>query len=299
MAVCAFLQNYLTDVALPKRRAGAYVGTQVISLGLAMVVLFGMFGRGVFMLPVEMAVGLAVGGAINVLGMMLYFKALRNGETMEVTVFGQSSPLIALALGVVILGERVSVMQGLAFALIMGAALLLVFATKSKKGRAVNLKVAGVAFLSAFFWVLSDVIFVWFAGDGGMNFDYFGQTFFYYELGGFVAILVALACMPSWRKALRAAFLGRGNVKNATVMLLDNGIFTVAEFLFKFGLMAAPAVALMSVVAHVSQLGITFVLGVFLMRFFPSFAREKYSRKVVMHHLVAGVMVGVGIVLLG
>ena len=299
LSVSAFLQNYLTDVALPKKRAGAYVVTQLLSYGVSMLVLFAVFGRGVFILPFPVALGLLMAGAINVLGTILYFKALRSGETVEVTIFGESAPLIALALGVMFLGETVTEMQGLAFVLIMGAALILIFATKNKRSGKLNLRTAGLAFASAFFWVLSDIVFVKFAGDNVRNFQNFGQTFFYFQMGAFLITAILAMCLPSWQQAIKQAFFKKGKAKNLVIAFLDNGFFTAAEFLFKFGLLAAPAVALMSVVSHVSQLGITFVLGMFLSRFMPMFGREKYNKKLILQHLAAALLVVTGIILIG
>lgn len=298
-SVSAFLQNYLTDTAFSKKHAGAYLVTQLLSFGVAMLVLLAIFGRGVFMLPLPMAGGLVLAGAINVIGTALYFKALKSGETLEVTIFGQSAPLIALALGAVFLGETVTTMQGLAFVLIMGAALILIFSTKNKKMGKLNLLTAGLAFASAFFWVVSDVVFVGMTGDGGENFQHFGQSFFYFEMGAFVATLVAVICAPSWRREVKRAFFGPKKGKNVAATVLDNGFFTAGEFLFKLGLMAAPAVALMTVTSHVAQLGIMFVLSIFLAKFFPRFAREKFDKKLVMQHLVAVILVVTGIILLG
>jgi uncharacterized PurR-regulated membrane protein YhhQ (DUF165 family) len=105
--------------------------------------------------------------------------------------------------------------------------------------------------------------------------------------------------MPSWRRAIKNAFWGRSKAKNVVASVVDNGFFTAGEFLFKMGLMAAPAVALMSVVGNVSQLGITFGIGIFLMKFFPRFSGEKYSRRIILHHLVAVLLVATGIILLG
>lgn len=298
-AVSAFLKNYLTDNALPKKHSGAYLVTQLLSFGLAMLVLYAMWGRAVFMIPLPMAVGLAVAGAVDIIGMVFYYRALRNGETMEVTVFGQSAPLIALALGVIFLGETVTATQALAFVLIMGAALVLIFGAKSKKSRNLNLMTAGLAFVSAFFWVLADVLFVGNAGDSVGSLQHFGQSFFFFEMGAFLATLIVTICTPSWRKAIKKAFFGRKNAKNLMIALVDNGVFTGAEFLFKMGLMVAPAVALMSVTSSVVQLGITFVLGIFLAKVFPRFVKEKYSKRLILQHLVAAILVVTGIILLG
>jgi drug/metabolite transporter (DMT)-like permease len=246
-----------------------------------------------------LALGLVFAGMVNVVGIAFYLKSLRSGDAVEVTIFGESAPLIALALGVVFLGEDVTATQGLAFTLIMGAAVIMVLSTKRKRGGRLNLATAGLAFVGTFFWVVSDILYVGWAGNGISNFTYFGQTFFYFEMGAFMASLLALVCVPSWRRTVRVAFFGESKGRNLAAMVLDNGIYTLGEFCFKIGLLMAPVVALMSVVSHVAQLGIVFVLGIFLARFFPRISGERYSKKLLMQHLVAVALVVTGIIVLG
>lgn len=298
-AISAFLKNYLTDNALPKKKAGAYLITQLLSFGLAMLVLYAMLGRGIFMAPLGKVIGLTLAGMVDVLGMVFYYKALGKGETMEVTIFGQSAPLIALALGVVFLGETVTATQGLAFVLIMSAAGILIFGAKNKKSRDVNIATAGLAFVSAIFWVGADVIFVGAGGENASSLQNFGQNFFFFEMGALLATLIVTVSMPSWRRAVKNAFFGEKKGKNLIAAAVDTGFFTAAEFLFKIGLTMAPAVALISVVAHVAQLGVTFILGIFLSRAFPRVVKEKYDKRLILQHFVAAILVVTGVIMLG
>jgi len=131
----SYLENYLTDIALPKKRAGALILGRMPSFVMTMLILLAIFGRAVFILPFYNACGLILAGAINVVGSIYYFKALQTGDAADVNIFGQLSPLISLGLGVAILGENVTAMQGIGLAIIMAAILIIVFGSTSKKER--------------------------------------------------------------------------------------------------------------------------------------------------------------------
>ncbi len=298
-ALGRFLENHLIDKALPKKSAEAYIGMQAFSFAFAILILVAVFGRAVVMLPLPVALGLCGAGVLNVVGSIIYMRALRLGDTVEVTIFEESSPLIALALGALILGETITVNQALAFVLIMAAATVLVVGNKARKAEKLKLKTAAVSFLSAFVWVLSDVLFVWVLGDRISDVTLFGQSFFYFELGSLLATVLCLVFSSSWRKALRRGFFGRKKAKELFAAMVDNVLYTAAEFFYKLGLLAAPAVALVSVVAQVGQLAIVVPLGIFLAKVFPKFSYELHSKRLIVQHLVAAVLVATGIILIG
>ena len=298
-ALGSFIENHLIDKALPKKSAEAYIGMQGFSFLFAIIILIATFGRAVVMLPLPVVIGLCLAGALNVTGAIIYMRALRLGETVEVTIFEESSPLIALALGAVILGESITVNQALAFILIMAAAVVLVLGNKAKKTEKMKLKTAVITFLAAFVWVLSDIMFVGVLGDRISDVVLFGQSFFYFELGSLVTTILCLIFAKSWRKALKQGFLTKRRKKELFAAMVDNVIYTAAEFFYKLGLLAAPAVALVSVVAQVGQLAIVIILGIFLAKVFPKLSHELNSRKLIVQHLVAALLVATGVILIG
>ncbi len=66
--VGGYIQNYLTDTALPKKRAGSLTVMHIISFALSLIFLFAIFGRAVMMIPLEHALGLMLAGSINIIG---------------------------------------------------------------------------------------------------------------------------------------------------------------------------------------------------------------------------------------
>ena len=298
----SYLQNYLTDIALPKKRAGALILGRLPSFIAAMLLLFAIFGRAVFILPFGNACGLILAGAINVIGSIYYFKALQTGDTADVNIFGQLSPLISLGLGVLILGENITAMQGIGLAIIMAAILVIVFGSTSKKERqAPNLTVARLTITSAFFSILSDVVYALAVKDFTADLTLLGRGFFFFEIGSVLMVMMCLICRHSWRKAFRTTFFtGKNHTRNMAALIGDNITFTLGEFLYKYGLLVVPVIAMMTAVSKVSGLFISFfVFTLFLGRIFPKFIHGKrITRKLLSRYLIAAVLIVVGIIVM-
>ena len=68
-----YIQNYLTDVALPKKRAGSLAVMHALSFFISLIALILIFGRAIFMVPLSDALGLMLAGAINIIGAVFYY----------------------------------------------------------------------------------------------------------------------------------------------------------------------------------------------------------------------------------
>ncbi len=298
----SYLENYLTDIALPKKRAGALILGRIPSFVLTMLILFAVFGRAVFILPFGNALGLVLAGAINVVGSIYYFKALQTGDAADVNIFGQLGPLISLGLGVAILGESITAMQGIGLAIIMAAILIIVFGSTSKKERSSpNLTVARLTITSSFFSILSDVVYAYFVKDFTADVTLLGRGLFFFEIGSALMVIMLIICRQSWRKAFRTTFItGKNHTRNAAALIGDNLSFTAAEFLYKYGLLVVPVIAMMTAVSKVSGLFISFfIFTLFLGRIFPKFIHGKrITRKILSQYLIAAIFIVVGIVVM-
>lgn len=298
----SYLENYLADTALPNKRAGALILGRLPSFVITMLLLFAIFGRVVFVLPFANAAGLVLAGAINVIGSVYYFRALQAGDTADVNIFGQLSPLISLGLGVLILGESITAMQGIGLAIIMAAILIVVFGGTSKKERqAPNLSVAKLTIISAFFSILSDVVYAFFVKDFTADTILFGQGLFFFEIGSALMVILLAICFKTWRKAIRTTFFrSKNHNRNMAALIGDNIAFTAGEFLYKYGLLVVPVIAMMTAVSKVASLFISFfVFTLFLGKIFPKFIHGKrITRKMLGQYLIAAVLIVVGIVVM-
>ena len=234
---------------------------------------------------------LLVGGLINAIGGIPYYSALKKDDTTEVTLLGQMSPILALIMGVVFLGQMLTLGQGLAFVLITAAMLVLVFGA-GKKMMKVELTTGALMLAACLFWVLSDVLFV--SQAEGID---FWAGFFWLIAGNTLGNVVMAIVMKSWRQDFRK-FWRRERGKKILAMVASNGLWWIAEVAWRMGMLLMP-VAIMSVMGNVMQLVLTFILGVILTMIWPKFGREKLRKKVILRHAVATVLIVVGVVIIG
>lgn len=298
----SYLENYLTDIALPKKRAGALILGRLPSYVITMLILFAIFGRAVFILPFGNACGLILAGAINVIASSYYFKALQTGDAADVNIFTQLSPVISLGLGVLILGEIVNAMQGIGLAIIMVAILLIVFGTTSKKERSSpNLHVARLTITYAFFSILSDVVLVYFIQGFSADMMLFARSLFFFSIGSALMVFMIAICRHSWRKAFFSTFFkSKNHSRNMAALIGDNISWTIAEFIYKYGLLTIPVIAMMTAVSKVSSLFISFfIFTLFLGHIFPKFVHGKrITARILSRYLIAAVLIVVGIIVM-
>lgn len=301
-SISGVLQNYIVDMAMPKKRAGSFLATHIITFVMGMLVVLAIFGRSVFMLPLANAFGLMLAGAINTVASAFYYKSLQSGDTVDVSIYNQVGPILSLVLGFLILGQDITLNQGISFILIMIAALFIVFSgvdKKSRKGKAPDVKTACLTLTYTVFSAVSDIVFVYYL-QGTKDYTLFAQSFFYFELGSCLATVMALILFESWREALKRAFKTSKNHRiNNLAMWADNIVSTIAELFQKLGLIIAPIVALFTVVSRIANLVMGFVLALVLGRAFPKFIHaKKMTQKVIYSYIFAGVLIMAGIVLM-
>jgi drug/metabolite transporter (DMT)-like permease len=290
-ALSGFIDNYLVDAHVKKLHAKCmspiYMALEIIACAAILIITRGS------VLEVS-AGGIAIffgAAAFNSLASLPYYAALKRGETTEVSLLSQAAPIIALVLGVALLGESIGAEQLAAFFLIIGSAVFLVLGSGSKH---IKLKMisGGYVLLACLFWVLSDIVFVLQARESA-----FITSFFWLLLGGLAANAVQFAIMKSWRRDFKT-FISRNRAKKVAIITVNELVWGVGEVAWRFGVVMLP-VAIVSVTGNVSQLIITFVLGILLSSFFPRFGREKLTKKIVVNHALATVTIGVALVILG
>lgn len=297
----SYIQNYLVDTALPKKRAGALIIMHLPQMLLSILLLFAAFGRTVFFLPLGNALGLILAGAINVVGSIYYYRALQSGDTADVNIFGQISPILSLFFGIIILSESITIEQGIGFALIMLAICVVVFGGLKKRERKhVDFRVAALTITSAFFSVLSDVVYACFVKGFTADIKLFAQGFFFFQLGSALTVTVIMICFVRWRKAVHTTFFrGRKHRRNLLASIVDNLAFMLGEILYKFGLLIVPVVAMMTVVGKVAGLFISLFYTIFVGKIFPKFVHGKrLTRRAVAQYMIAAVLIIAGIAIM-
>ena len=294
-----YIENELVDHSLPKKKAGAFCFLQIPGLMISLVLLLAIFGRPVFMMDPTNAIGLLVAGAVNVIGRIYYYRALQSGDNIDITIFGQTSPLITLGLGVLFLGETITTNQAVGFLLILFGAAIIIFASSNK--RTPDFKTAGITLISTFFSVASDIIFVYFLPKTGvMDVLLFGQSFFFFQIGSLIFSVLLLVVKLSWREAVVKNFIhSKKAIRNSSLAAVDSICFYIGDMAYKFGLIIVPVVALLNVVGKGASLFVSLFLTIILSKFFPRVIKAgKFTKQMVMRYAIAGILVVVGILVM-
>lgn len=221
----------------------------------------------------------------SVLAAVCYLYALDIDEASFVTPFYQTVPIFAYILGYFVLGETITLVQGLgSFVIIVGAlALSFEFGPRGMRfKRNVVALMSGASFLSAG----NGVIFKLIAMDKG-----FWVSLFWGFVGQVIAGLILLLCVPSYRRD----FLGlikQEKVAAIGLIALSKGLFSVSEAVTLYATLLAP-VALVLLVNSFQPLFV-FTFGIALTLFLPSVAKESLGR---MKMLQKGA--GIGFMLVG
>jgi drug/metabolite transporter (DMT)-like permease len=289
-----FIENYLTDRYFKRERISpdVLVIPGAISLILTILVLVGMFGFDVFRVTELSTVWwLLLAGAINILAFIPYYKAYNHEEVTGITIMSQLSPVFALGLAALFLGEVVDFWQGVAFVLIFGAICLLIFETSTRRARKMELKTAVLMVITCLFWSLSDVVYTPEARDVG-----FETSFAWFLIGELVSVLILTLIMKPWRRGF-GKFLKRHRTRKLVIVTGAEVAYAGAEVLLHAALIVMP-IAIVAVIDHVFQLILAFGLGLIFTILLPKFSHEKIRKRTILHHLAAVIIVIVGIVLL-
>lgn len=292
-ALNTFIDNALNDNYFRRRNPGGLLVFTAISYVLTLVILIAVDGGfELFLRPDTISVcGLMLGGALNMLANIPYLRSLKYSDATELTVFWQLGPVMSLVLGMLVLNEHLNTNQLVAFCLIFAAAFFLVHSPRKKKERKVKMRALFWVFMTCLLWILSDVFFA-LEGRG----ESFASGLAWFVLGSLAMWGVLVLVMKDWRKSA-AGFLKERQAWKLTVVGVNLSMYVGAEFAYRAAIMIAP-IAMVSVFKSVTELLLTFVLGIVLSVVWPKFGREKIERGVIYRNLIAVVMVAIGIFLL-
>ena len=294
-----YIENELVDNSIQKKKAGAFSILHIPGLIITLIVLLAAFGRPVFMMEPASAIGLMIAGAVNVVGHIYLYKAYQAGDNIDITIFGQTSPLITLGLGVLMLGETITTNQAIGFLFILFGAMLVVLASSNK--RTPDFKTAGITLIATFFSVASDIIYVYFLPKTGVSpITLFGQSFFYFQMGSLIFTVLLFVVMISWRKTVIKNFIAsKKAIRNSSLAVVENICFYIGDMAYKFGLIIAPVVALLNVVSKGTSLFVSLLLTFVLSKIFPKIIKaKKINKQMAIRYLISGVLVIIGILVM-
>lgn len=291
-AISSFIDNFLVDTYCKKKNPKC-MSIIYVAIELIICIVIAIVSKGSVFTSVGWGeIGIFLLAALaNFFGSIPYYRALKDDETTEVSLLSQMSPVMALGLGWVLLNETIAPQQLVGFFLILAMAVFIVVGSGRRRFK--MKATAGLCMVVAcFFWVMSDIIFVFQAREVD-----FIASFFWLMMGGIISNVLAFAVMKSWRKDVRS-FLSRKKGKKISIIIANQLINLTGEALWRFGVVLMP-VAIISVTGNVAQLILTFILGVVLTLIAPKFGREKLNKKIVANHALATGVIAIAVVLLG
>lgn len=290
-----FTDNYISDVY--------YKGREVASQKM-----FSAWGKTIVAIIILIAVGFSftdfepsVIGLLLLSGVLLsiaeipYYIALGIEDSTNLGIFIQLAPILYLILGWLFLGDTITPIQLIAIVIILIAPIMIVM-TSRKRSRKVKLHAVFLAFLYVLLAVIGNLVFV------NVNADNFDVHFLVEEiaiaiLGTGLADLLIMLCLPKWRMRYRHV---KQKSKNKVLVPLSVSMVVgiIKSFAYRAALVSAPAVALASAASDSVEPIVIFFMGIVLTLIWPDFGREKLNRKTVLIHLIATVLVVIGIVLM-
>jgi uncharacterized membrane protein len=224
-------------------------------------------------------------GMLSVLATVCYLNALEIDEASFVTPFNQTVPIFAYVLGYFVLGETITLAQGLGSLSIIAGALALAFEVDwrgARFRRNVVVLMLGASLLSA----VNGVVFKLIAVDRG-----FLASLCWGFAGQVVAGVTFLVCVPDYRRDFLDLFK-QHKIVVVCLISLSEILFSVSEAVTLYATLLAP-VALVLLVNSFQPLFV-FALGIVLTLSFPGVARESLGTVKILQKTV-----GIGLMLVG
>lgn len=290
-----FIDNYISDVYYKGRDVAgqklfsAYAKT---ILGIAILIAVG-FNFSQFE-PITIFL-LLLSGILSGIAEVPYYIALGIEDSTNLGIFIQLAPVFYIILGWLFLGETISLIQFIAIAIILVAPILIVL-TSRKRSRKVKLRAVFLAFLYVLISVIGNLIFVKLNADK-LETNILVEEIAIVILGVGLTDFAIMYLIPKWRKHY---YRVQKNSHNKVLVPLTASFFVGAfkTFAYRLALISAPAVALASAASDSVEPIVIFFMGIVLTLIWPKFGREKLDKKTVLVHLVATILVVIGISLM-
>ncbi|MBQ6461440.1 EamA family transporter [Candidatus Saccharibacteria bacterium] len=291
-SMAIFIDNYVTDFYFKGREANSVKtlsGFAYVIYAIVMALIFGINFQDADVLSIILIFST---GIISSIGSIPYLKALECDDSINLGIFIQSAPVLYLILGWFLLGESFSPLQLVSFAIILSAPVIILLNTR-KRSRKVRLKAIMYASLFIITYVASALIFVMENGSG-LNLT---SSLAIVLFGKGIGNILIVAFKPKWRKRFRHVVKESKN-KALIPITINTVVAVVADFSYRIGLATAPTVAFASAISDTGEPIAIFFLGLVLTLIWPKFGREKLDRKTVRVHLIATVLVVIGIIIM-
>lgn len=276
--------KYLISRYLKNGAAGALIiFSSVFSIIALPIVLF--IHPAVFNVSLVQGLALAFNSMFVVVAVLLYFYALQKDEATYVVPFYQTIPVFAFIIGYFVLGEKISIIQGLASVIIISGALVLSFELGIGKIR-FKKEVVFLMLGASLLYAINSVVFKLIAVQEG-----FWTSTFWGLIGKIFLGLVFMAFIPKYRMQF-LSMIKENKVAVLSLNSLSETCFIVGEAVMQYATLLAP-VALVLLVNSFQPLFV-FIIGIVFTLLFPKVGRESLSKRSLIQKSV-----GIGLIIIG
>jgi len=287
-----FINNYITDYYFKGRDANAQKNFYWLPFIIFGIVCICISGIDFVNIPFYTYLFFILAGASTAVAGIFYFKALELSDSTDFGIFSQLSPIFYLILGWVFLGQKITSTQLIAFVIIISAPILIILTTK-KRSRHLRIKAILYTLLDIIIAATAASIFVK-LDTGDINFaTEIGLT----VLGNGIGNAIIILLNPRWRKRYRFV-LKSSHHKVLVPLICDATLEIIQKFARNYALIIASSIALTSAIIDSTKPIMIFFMGLLFTILWPRFGREKMKRKVILIHLVATILVIIGICLI-
>lgn len=233
---------------------------------------------------------LTVVGAMNLILLWCYLQALNADEPTVVIIFYQLVPVLGLILGYLVLGEMITLMQGVAMALIIVGACIMTLASDEDGKLTIRLRTLGYMVIASLCWAGESTLFKKVALEENV-----WRSFFWESLSMVVIGIILFLFVRRYRQS----FLKALKVNSKPIL----GLNVFNESVYITGNMAASFMVVLIPVAlnllmNSFQPIFVFVIGLVLAWFIPNYATET-ARSRWKQKLLAIVFTGLGAYFIG
>lgn len=287
-----YIDNYISDSYFKGRLAVAQKLFFCVAFLCIAPVLGLICGLNFHDAPATVFLLLIASGLFASLAGIPYYKALELDNSTNLGIFIQIAPILYLVLGWIFLGETISLPQFLSFFVIIAAPLLIV-ASAGKRNRRLQLRAIAFAFLYVLIHVIGNLIFVQ-ESASGLN---FGVELSLVIFGKGLGNLIIMATHRKWLRRWRTVYKS-SHRKVLRPLFASLTVDLIKDFAYKSALTLAPTVALASIASDSAVPIVIFFMGIVLTLICPKIGRETLTKKSILVHLAATILVVAGVLLL-
>ena len=241
--------------------------------------------------PIPIIILALASGAITSVSSIFYYLALRNEESTTDAIFFQIIPVICIIADFFILGHEITLQQINGFILVLIAPIVIALSRRRKSARKLEFKAFGLFMAYVIFHAAGSIGY---AKAEQYNPDAM-TLFFWFIAGRAIFDTLCTIFVPKYRKRIKQV-LRKDGLRFVVLASLTLGFTAIGDFLVRYSYNFTTT-SLATVVANASELIATFILGIILTIIWPKFGREKLSRHIVISHLVAVILIIIGIIL--